>query len=234
MLEIQLASFFVWHCAREGRLPLFRDVFFQWLQAGQFLDTKSGNQSQNKKGTEWQRCFSAHVKPSNAQDRRGHQRTQGGHQQLYGDPGDADPNGGRGEQLDVAEPQSLILSQTKEKPSQKPYGHAGRDALDAGDNRRCQTLEQGNPGKTRGRNRNVEPVWNDAAAQIDPGEQCACDNEHSEESSVDHVHFIKDWLSRPPYYSKKPRRDGRARSRQRPRHSETDCAVAELNAGARP
>ena len=41
-----------------------RHALIPWLQAGQLpLIQRADNQSQNKKGTEWQRCFSAHVKP---------------------------------------------------------------------------------------------------------------------------------------------------------------------------
>src|SRR6516165_2373841 len=151
------------------------------------LKHKRGEQAERKEWAERKRCLSCHREPRQPQESCGRKRGQGRHQQLDGDAGNANPDAGRSQKLDVTEPQALIFSQAEEEPAQQPHDRADDNPLACCGEQSDKTLKQESSGKARGRDREVEPVWNDAAAQINKGEQGACGTEQSEKGRGHHA-----------------------------------------------
>jgi len=72
------------------------------------------------------------------------------------------------------------------KPSQQPDDRADDDALAAGADRRSPTIKDDGPGKANDGDHEIEPVRNNAAAQIDPRQQGARKTEQGEKDGCDH------------------------------------------------
>ncbi len=86
---------------------------------------------------------------------------------------DADPNPCCSQEFDVAQSKALNASESEVEPPQQPEDGGDCHAFTEGFDGRRAVLDQENPEQAKRGDREVEPVGNDAVADVDPGKNAA-------------------------------------------------------------